>query len=108
MLIISQDRMTVVNLDAVARFGVSCIPVPDEEPRPDSEWAILADMSRPVNGAILGRYKSKKRAAEVLEQIVDTYKQHVFNTAGYDPRGANAYIQPFGYIPPKVYTMPEV
>lgn len=107
MLIISQDRSTVVNLDAVARFGVSAIPVSASASRPDYEWAILADMSRPVNGAVLGRYKSKKRAAEVLEQIVDTYRQYVFNTAGYDPRGVDAYIQPFGYTPPKVYTMPE-
>ena len=107
MLIISQDRSTVVNLDAVARFDVSAIPVSPSASRPDYEWAILADMSRTVNGALLGRYKSKERASEVLNEIVKEYGRDIYSDGG--PTDCEGWFtQPFGYTPPKVYTMLEV
>ncbi len=106
MLIISQDRMTVVNLDAVARFGVSAIPVSASASRPDYEWAILADMSRPVNGAVLGRYTSKERAIDVLQEITTGYQKYIFGEGGPLAR-RELYAPPFAFDPPKVYTMPE-
>ena len=84
MLIVSQDRMTVVNLDCVERFGVTVLPSTAESSLP---WVILADMSHSVNGAVLGRYETKKRAMSVLREIV---------------------APPCGFVPQTSYQMPEV
>ena len=63
MIIVSQDKETIVNFNNITRISV--VPLAEEE----LKYALL------VNGGLdLGHYKTKERAKEVLQEISFVYK----------------------------------
>ena len=61
MIIVSQDKEKIVNFDMVTNMFVYCI---------SSIRCMLSDGS----DTIIGEYKTKERAKEVLQEIIKTHK----------------------------------
>lgn len=90
MLIVSQDKETIINFENITR--ISIMPPQEEEYK----------YSISINSCLdLGYYKTKERAKEVLQEIVNKFKEYVTitNVAGNDIRGI--------YNIPKIYEMPK-
>ena len=69
MLILNQEGDTIVNTDNVIRIGVThYLKVEDDE----IEWYYV-EAEVPEDSIELGRYKSEKRAVEVLCEILVHY-----------------------------------
>lgn len=81
MIIVSQDGEGIINFERITNIWIS-----DDT---GEYFEINAD------GELLGNYKTRKRAKEVLEEIIEEYKECNMKTA------YNAYIEN------RVYEMPE-
>lgn len=69
MLILNQEGDTIVNTDNVIRIGVThYLKIEDDE----IEWYYV-EAEVPEDSIELGRYKSEKRAVEVLHKILMHY-----------------------------------
>ena len=92
MLIISQDKCTIVNLDNIKTIEL------DEEK--DFKSIIIFretdEVETGVCGLIIGHYTTKERAKEVLQEIVETYL------------GCNeqSVLANYAYVKNEVYEMP--
>lgn len=83
MLIVSQDKNVVVNLDRITEIVVE-----------DNDVIITDDIYMDY-GETIGRYETEERAKKVLQEIVSKYRH--FNTDG------NNSVT----LIPKVYEMPQ-
>ena len=85
MIIVSQDKDKIVNFDNIAHIFIS----------KDSEKHYLIEYGK-MNGSseLLGIYVTEERAKEVLQEIINKYKQ-------WNKDDNNAVT-----IMPKVYEMP--
>ena len=84
MLIVSQDKETIINFENTTRMSI--IP-PEEE---GYKYSIA------INSCLdLGYYKTKERTKEVLQEIVSKYRQYNLDN--------NKAVT----ILPKVYEMPK-
>ncbi len=72
MLIVSQNKEKIVNMDNCVDISIRKIYGDDEEINIIKNIEIIYE-STYKNGT-LGIYNTQKRAKEVLEEIVDTYK----------------------------------
>lgn len=65
MIILNQNRDTIINFDNVNKIGLQC----------NGTIVMFNNSYDPQNDCsdILGRYESKERAKEVLEEIIKTY-----------------------------------
>lgn len=63
MIIVSQDKETIVNFDNVLKIYIEIIE--------RNIWITARQKDRDV---ILAEYKTKERAKEVLQEIIDMYK----------------------------------
>ncbi len=100
MLIRSQDKMSVFNLDSFDRFIIK----DDYSQVYICAKKTLADGKS--RGYTLGAYSSKANALYVMDRLVETYKDYYY-TQGGALATANFYVQPFGLNYPKFYQMPE-
>lgn len=57
-------------------------------------------------GLLLGTYSTEEKAIKVLDMIQEEYLKHIYGTGG-EMATADIYIQPFAFIPPKVFQMPS-
>jgi hypothetical protein len=94
MIIVSQDKNTIVNIDNVSEIrivggGVSSICHTTTDGRLDD--------------GLLGSYRSEERSREVLQEIVNEYRKYLSADGLCGVRG----YPPFAYTQPKVYEMPE-
>lgn len=69
MLILNQEEDTIVNTDNVIRIGIVHYLKIDDD---DVEWYHV-EAELPEDVIELGRYKSEKRAVEVLREILIHY-----------------------------------
>ena len=88
MLIRSQDKKSIVNLDNIMQITV-VIP-----PCSNNEYAVIG------NGAVMGTYSTEEKAIKVLDMIQNTYVQYGAIKNGFgDVHGA--------FNLPKVFQMPQ-
>ena len=66
MLIVSQDKYNILNLDTTVNIGIEEISTLND----------IVQISAQTNGntIVLGRYKTEERAKEVLQEIIICYK----------------------------------
>ena len=92
MLIISQDKCTIVNLDNIKTIEL------DEEK--DFKSIIIFretdEVETGVCGLIIGHYTTKERAKEVLQEIIETYLDC----------NEQSVLANYAYVKNEVYEMP--
>lgn len=54
----------------------------------------------------IGYYSTEEKAIKVLDMIQQEYGRHFYGQGG-QMATADIYIQPFAFIPPKVFQMPQ-
>lgn len=96
MIIISQDKETIINFESITR--ISIIPPVKQE----YKYSIA------INGCLdLGYYKTKERAKEVLQEIAQKFSSYLKLEGGPAILQGQIDIQPNIFNIPKVYEMPE-
>ena len=96
MLIVSQNRKCLLNMERAGTVFLSSLYGGHEEGKPVkvlASFPLAEDVTEN-----LGEYESEARAMEVLEDIARQYKHHTRTTQ------RNALM--FAFEPPKVYEMP--
>ena len=95
MIIRSQDREKIVNLNNITRIDI-------ENGRDGMNvWASNMGIT-----SLLGTYSTEEKAIKVLDMIQQEYGRHFYGQGG-QMATADIYIQPFAFIPPKVFQMPQ-
>ena len=100
MIIVSQDKKTIVNFDDVTKISINS-PIGTN----DGEFKITAENI--LTAEILGYYKTEKRAKEVLGDIVNEYAKYLQLNGGPAILQGQIDIQPNIFNIPKVYEMPK-
>lgn len=99
MIIVSQDKETIVNFDNLIQIYIT----QDEE---KTAFFIRYEMVDSLYDD-LGKYKTEERAKEVLQEIVKKYSAYLSITGGPALSQGEMDIQPNVFNIPKVYEMPE-
>jgi len=95
VIIVSQDKETIVNFDNIAHIFIE----------KGSETTIgYGKMSGCTE--TLGHYETEERAKEVLQEIVAKYLDYVKTGGRFDYKALNNTTEHY-YSLPKVYEMPE-
>lgn len=71
---------------------------------------IIMDLGFSVTGdgdLQLGKYASLQRCIEILDDIQKKYQTYLGSEGGISPLQGGGIYQPFAFIPPHVYEMPE-
>ncbi|MCI9015757.1 MAG: hypothetical protein HFJ53_01105 [Clostridia bacterium] len=87
MIIVSQSRRMIINLESILGLGLSSLE--------DKSIAIKMYESNDRVGTTIARYETAERAQEVLQEIVSKYRQYNLDN--------NKAVT----ILPKVYEMPK-
>ena len=95
MMILSQDKTEIINLDRITEVVASGINI------------CIADRIEQENGYIIAAYKTEERAKEVLQEIVKKYSLYLELKGGPAILQGQTDIQPNIFNIPKVYEMPE-
>ena len=93
MLILVQDRKSIINLDSC--HGITTRSSGAEE---FIVKALTDANASPMKGAVIGQYKTEEIACAVLEEIINKYGGYIQCTRGPYP---STFLNP-----PKVYRMP--
>ena len=101
MLILTQDKRSIINLENVIMLQAN-----KAETYPNRWRVAVYDTGDGVVAA--GLYDTEKRALEIIEDIFSTYASYRGTDGGPLYTKPGGYVQPFAFIPPKVYRMPEV
>ena len=104
MLIVSQNRKCLLNMEKAGTVFLSSLYGGHEEEKPVKVLASFP-LAEDVTES-LGEYESEARAMEVLEEIAAKYGSFLRVDGGCNPL-TGAYTQPFAFVDPKVYKMPE-
>lgn len=57
---------------------------------------------------ILGEYSTKEKAIKAMDMLLEEYSRHFYSEGGQLATvRSEVYVQAFGFIPPKVFTMPQ-
>lgn len=103
MIIVSQDKCTIVNLDNIKTIEL------DRET--DFKSIIIfretSEVETGVCGLLIGHYTTKERAKEVLKEIVEKYSSYLELKGGVAFMQGGMNIQPNIFNIPKVYEMPK-
>ncbi len=103
MVIVSQDKCTIVNLDNIKTIEL------DRET--DFKSIIIFretnEVETGVCGLLIGHYTTKERAKEVLQEIAQTYSSYLKLEGGPAILQGQIDIQPNIFNIPKVYEMPK-
>lgn len=103
MIIVSQDKCTIVNLDNIKTIEL------DRET--DFKSIIIFretnEVETGVCGLLIGHYATRERAKEVLQEIAQTYSSYLKLEGGPAILQGQMDIQPNIFNIPKVYEMPE-
>lgn len=73
MIIVSQDKETIVNFDKVTSIYV--IEDYDSKKEDIEKYNIDYSTDEDIN-FVIGQYKTKERAKEVLQEIIKSYRQY--------------------------------
>jgi len=99
IIIVSQDKYNILNFDNTVNIGVEEITTLSD----------IVQISAQTNGntVILGKYKTEKRAKEVLQEIIKKYTSYLELRGGPAIMQGQMDIQPNIFNIPKVHEMPE-
>lgn len=92
MIILSQDKDNIVNFDNVVTIGINDFDV-------KSTWQRITAETIGTS-TVLGDYKTEERAKEVLQEIINKYKEVKATYNSYSQENKIMNI-------PKVYEMPK-
>ena len=95
MLIRSQDKKTLVNLDNTNAIRI----YEGDTGFTVDAWGVNIDYE-------IGEYSTEEKAIKVLDMIQEEYGKHLYG-AGGEMATRDLYIPPFAFIPPKVFQMPQ-
>lgn len=98
MVIISQERRTIVNFENINFLNI--------EKAENNKVNILINYADDEEG-IIATYKDEQRAKEVLQKIVRQYSSYLELKGGPAIMQGQMDIQPNIFNIPKVYEMPE-
>ncbi len=76
MIIVSQDKMKVFNFDKIFRLYVDNWSNEEFATEPNCFCIKAEKSSDNMICAFLGEYKTEERAKEVLQEIIDKYKEY--------------------------------
>ncbi len=94
MLILSQDKKGLINLDNVTKIGI----IEPDKKIEEFMWLIYADSNSVESKCFdLGYYLTEERANQVLQEIIKNYKKA--NISGHSLG--------YGYVGNNIYEMPE-
>ena len=93
MLILSQDKRTIVNLDNAKTIELDR----ETDFKAINIFRETNEVETGVCGLYIGKYATEERAKEVLQEIIETY---IDCNEQYCPSG-------LGYIKNKLYGMPK-
>lgn len=96
MLIRSQNKKELHNLNNISMIEVTPVYGEDED-----GFLVWINHQKTI-----GVYSTQEKAIKVLDMIQNEYGTHYYGNGG-PMATANFYIPPFGYIPPKVFQMPQ-
>lgn len=97
MIIRSQDKKVIVNLDNIDSI---CIE------HKIGEVDVVCYNGFEDTRMGIGAYSTEEKAIKVLDMIQQEYGKHLYGQGG-QMATADIYIQPFAFIPPKVFQMPS-
>lgn len=95
MLIRSQSKETIINLNCIDSICIG---------ERDGVFAVIA-----YNGGentLCGTYAVKEKGIKVLDMLQEEYGKHIFGEGG-QMFTRDLYVPAFGFIPPKVFQMPQ-
>ena len=104
MLIMSQNKKCLLNLEKAGTLLLSSCYGDYKEGKPVKVLASFPLAEDVTEG--LGEYESEARAMEVLEEIAIEYSNFMKADGGYNSL-TREYTQPFAFVHPKIYRMPE-
>ena len=93
MMIRSQDREILVPLNRPIYVS--------------GRQVIYCEEIESSNGSLIGNYASESRCLEILDEIQKMYSGYLSVNGGQSVLQGGGMVQPFAFIPPKVYQMPE-
>ena len=97
MIIVSQDKMEIFNFEEIFRLYVDDWSNEEFATEPNCFCIRAEKSSDNMICAFLGEYKTKERAKEVLQEIINKYKTTLYNSK------TNETVVNI----PKVYEMPK-
>ena len=92
MIIRSQNKKSIVNIDNTFEISVH-----------DKKVVVSGSYSAV---GLLGTYSTEEKAIKVLDMIQKEYGRHYYGEGG-SLATINHYVEPFAFIPPKVFQMPS-
>lgn len=106
MIIVSQDKKSIVNFEQMARLYVDIWSNEEFATEPNC-FCIKAEKASDNIYMFLGAYKTEKRAQEVLEEIVQKYSSYLELRGGTAVLKGTSDVQPNIFNIPKIYEMPK-
>ena len=102
MIIRSKNKKAIRNFNLISDLIIS----KDSK----GDWEIIAyypySAQNDCGFAVIGTYSTEEKAIKVLDMIQEEYGKHYYGQGG-QMATADIYIQPFAFIPPKVFQMPS-
>ena len=97
MLIRSQDKKVIAVLENCDSIGICKL---------QDIYHICTFNGVEESRTSIGKYSTEKKAIKVLDMIQNEYGIHIYGDGG-PMATTNHYVPPFGFIPPKVFQMPQ-
>lgn len=102
MIIRSQDKKIVLNFANITDLIINTTNKDESEIIACLPYSIIDDCGYNK----IGTYSTEEKAIKVLDMITEEYGKHLYGKGG-QMATADIYIQPFAFIPPKVFQMPS-
>lgn len=104
MIIRSQDKRSITNFSQLTDISIHPIGTNN------CYYSVVAcypfAIENDYSNMSLGKYSTEEKAIKVLDMITEEYGKHLYGKGG-QMATADIYIQPFAFIPPKVFQMPS-
>lgn len=90
----------------ISQDGMIDVPYEMSAIRNDDGLIILCIAGETGKGSVIARYSTSEKAEKAMEMLREEYGKHYFVKGGAMAT-ANFYVQPFGFIPPKIFQFPK-
>ena len=90
----------------ISQNGMIDVPYEMSAIRNEDNVIILNMVGEEGKGSVIARYSTSEKAQKAMEMLRKEYCEHYFAKGGAMAT-ANFYVQPFAFIPPKVFQFPQ-
>ena len=90
----------------ISQNGAIDVPYEMSAIRNEDNVIILNMFGETGKGSVIARYSTSEKAEKAMEMLRKEYCEHYFAKGGAIAT-ANFYVQPFAFIPPKVFQFPK-